>query len=63
MSLGERMTQVLQQNLNFYFFQLFCKSCHLAHVVDMKALWTVKAGELAAEDQRLSLLKEESKVI
>nr|CAH0107848.1 unnamed protein product [Daphnia galeata] len=42
--------------------RLFCKSCHLLHVTELKTDWSYVIDDLFAEKQRISMMKEEFKV-
>ena len=42
--------------------KFFCKSCHLLHTTELKNAWGNIIDDLFAENQRLSIIKEESKV-
>ncbi|XP_046464567.1 RING finger protein nhl-1-like isoform X2 [Daphnia pulex] len=42
--------------------QLFCKSCHLLHVAELRKDWSNVIDDLFAEKQRISMIKEEFRV-
>ncbi|EFX90037.1 hypothetical protein DAPPUDRAFT_300091 [Daphnia pulex] len=42
--------------------QLFCKSCHLLHVAELRKDWSTVIDDLFAEKQRISMIKEEFRV-
>lgn len=40
--------------------KVFCKSCHLLHIARLRKSWSKVIDDLFAENQRLSMIKEES---